>query len=69
MQQKTLYLEKTSAALENLQSVTADLTASIDSEIVQQQALKNTVSTLKSKLRTKAERIEDIIKTLNGALK
>lgn len=68
MQQTSQYLEKTTAALQNLQQAATDLNISADSEILHQQALKETVSNLKNELKEKAQRIDDIIKTLNGAI-
>lgn len=69
MQQNLQYLKKTAAALQELNQAALDLGASADSEIMQQQALKQTVSNLKDELKEKAQRIDDIINTLNGALK
>lgn len=69
MQQNLQYLEKTSAALQELNQAALDLNTSVDSEVHHQQALKETVSNIKNELKEKAQRIDDIIKTLNGALK
>lgn len=68
MQQNLQYLKKTAEALQDLNRATTDLNTSANIEIIHQQALKETVSNLKNELRTKAQRIDDIIKTLNGAL-
>ena len=69
MLQNLQYLKKTAAALQELNQAASDLDVSADAEVLQQQALKQTVSSLKSELKEKAQRIDDIINTLNGALK
>ena len=58
MLQNLQYLKKTAAALQELNQAASDLDVSADAEVLQQQALKQ-----------KAQRIDDNINTLNGALK
>lgn len=68
MQQNLQYLKKTSEALQRLNQNITDLELSVNSEVTEQQTLKETVSELKDEMRKKAQRIDDIIQTLNGAL-
>ena len=68
MQQNLQYMKKTTEALQNLTQAAVDLETSANSEVIAQQALKETVSTLKDEIQKKAHRIDEIIQTLNGAL-
>lgn len=69
MQETAKYLPKTANALKNLQDSLALLETSADISAEKQQELTEKLATLRKQLADKAECIDNIINTLNGALK
>lgn len=69
MQETAKYLPKTANALKKLQDNLALLENSADISAQKQQELTEKLTTLRKQLADKAECIDNIINTLNGALK
>ncbi len=63
------YLPKTAAALAALQESTALLEQNAELSAAEQQQLKEKLTTLRQQLADKAACIDNIINTLNGAIK
>lgn len=69
MEQTAKYLPKTNVALTKLQEATTLLEQSADISANEQQKLTEQLSVLRQKLADKAACIDNIINTLNGAIK
>lgn len=69
MSETAKYLPKTAAALAKLQESAAFLEQSADISMAQKQQLEEKLSSLRQKLADKAAQIDNIINTLNGAIK
>lgn len=69
MSETAKYLPKTAAALAKLQESAALLEQSADISIAGKQQLEEKLSSLHQKLADKAAQIDNIINTLNGAIK
>ncbi len=69
MQETAKYLPKTANALKNLTDSVSLLENSADISAAEQQKLTEKLATLRQQLTDKAECIDNIINTLNGALK
>ena len=69
MSETAKYLPKTAAALAKLQESAALLNNNADISVAQQQELKEKLATLRQQLADKAACIDNIINTLNGAIK
>ena len=69
MSETAKYLHKTAAALAKLQESAALLEQSADISATEQQQLKEKLSALRVQLADKAQCIDNIINTLNGAIK
>lgn len=69
MSETAKYLPKTAAALAKLQESAAFLEQSADISMTQKQQLEEKLSSLRQKLTDKAAQIDNIINTLNGAIK
>ena len=69
MEQTAKYLPQTNVALAKLKEVTTLLEQTVDISADEQQKLKEQLSVLRQKLTDKAACIDNIINTLNGAIK
>ncbi|MCM1323539.1 MAG: hypothetical protein NC218_05210 [Acetobacter sp.] len=69
MSETAKYLPKTAAALASLQESAMFLEQSAELSAAEQQQLKEKLSTLRQQLTDKAACIDNIINTLNGAIK
>lgn len=69
MSETAKYLPKTAAALAKLQESAAILEQAADISVAEQQKLQKKLSVLREQLAEKAQCIDNIIKTLNGAIK
>lgn len=69
MSETAKYLPQTAAALAKLQETAALLETTADISTAKQQELQEKLSTLHQELADKAQCIDNIINTLNGALK
>lgn len=69
MSETAKYLPKTADALAKLQESAALLEQAADISAVEQQQLKEKLTTLRQQLADKAACIDNIINTLNGAIK
>jgi len=69
MEQTSKYFTKTATALQNLNNNVSVLESAAEAELTVQAELKADKSMLKEAIEAKVQRIDNIIKTLNGALK
>ena len=69
MEEILKYLTKTNNALQSLKETAEELENTALDELQQKTILKEDISLLKQEFRDKADRIDSIIKTLDGALK
>lgn len=69
MSETARYLPKTAVALAKLQETAVFLEQSAECSISSQQQLKEKLTTLRQQLTDKAQCIDNIINTLNGAIK
>lgn len=69
MSETAKYLPKTAAALAKLQESAAILEQAADISVAEQQKLQKKLSVLREQLAEKAQCIDNIINTLNGAIK
>ncbi len=69
MEQTSKYFTKTATALQNLNNNVSVLESAAEAELTAQAELKADKSMLKEAIEAKVQRIDNIIKTLNGALK
>ncbi len=69
MEEILKYLTKTNNALQSLKETAEELENTALDELQQKTILKEDISLLKQEIRDKADRIDSIIKTLDGALK
>ena len=69
MEQTSKYFTKTATALQNLNNNVSVLESAAEAELTAQAELKADKSMLKEAIEAKVQRIDNIINTLNGALK
>ena len=69
MEEILKYLTKTNNALQSLKETAKELENIALDELQQKTILKEDISFLKQEIHNKADRIDSIIKTLDGALK
>ena len=68
MQENSKYFEKTAEALQNMHSTISELEVAAKSQLQNNNLLNAKTMELRQEIAAKASRIDDIIKTLNGAL-
>lgn len=68
MQEDSKYFEKTAEALKNLHTTLSELNTAADNQIQNNTLLKARTAELRQEISTKITRIDNIIKTLNGAI-
>jgi predicted transcriptional regulator len=68
MEETEKYFPDTVRALTELNTALHTLDGKVDSSVAQKQAADTSLSVLKNALKDKATEIDEIIKTLNGAI-
>lgn len=68
MQENSKYFEKTAEALQNMHTSISELEIAAKSQLQNNTLLNAKTMELRQEIAAKASRIDDIIKTLNGAL-